>query len=33
MEKITRRAKDLAMSYGAGAVGIVTTDIWQYDSV
>ena len=27
MEKITRRAKDLAMSYGAGAVGIVTTEM------
>lgn len=27
MEKITRRARDLAMSYGAGAVGIVTTEM------
>jgi hypothetical protein len=27
MEKITARVKDLAKCYGAGAVGIVTTDI------
>ena len=27
MEKITRRAKDLARCYGAGAVGVVTTDM------
>ena len=33
MEKITGRVKDLAKCYGAGAVGIVTTDIWQYDPV
>jgi epoxyqueuosine reductase len=27
MEKITAGAKDLAMAYGAGAVGIVTTEM------
>jgi len=27
MDKITGRAKDLALSYGAGAVGVVTTEM------